>query len=226
MRRTHLGVQAAFILSLVAFVSWPQFRPVHPQSIWRYAPNAVVEAETQDAARFAGDPAAAARASFAQNQTSYADATAGRSQGPQYYPTAAVAAAGGRLNALVGLARTSLNVPIPFARVLLRNIRTGQVFAQAVANKDGQFSFVDLDTSAYIVELLGPDGSVVATSSLVSLARGDVGQTVVRAPAAAQTIAATLGNRLTASAAQATTVAAGNDVTRTTTAESTPLSPR
>ena len=48
MRRTHLGVQAAIVLTMVAFVSWPEFRPVRAQSVWRYAPDAVLLARTQD----------------------------------------------------------------------------------------------------------------------------------------------------------------------------------
>ena len=52
MRRTHLGVQAAIVLTMVAFVSWPEFRPVRAQSVWRYAPDAVLLARTQDAERF------------------------------------------------------------------------------------------------------------------------------------------------------------------------------
>ena len=61
MRRTHLGVQIAIVLAMVAFVSWPQFRPVRAQSVWRYAPAAVLQARTLDAARYAGDVSGAGR---------------------------------------------------------------------------------------------------------------------------------------------------------------------
>jgi len=127
-----------------------------------------------------------------------------------------VAALGGRLNALVGLARTSLNMPIPYARVLLRNIRTGRVESRATANDEGRFSFLDVDASAYIVELLGSDGSVVATSEMVALARGDVRQTMVRMAAPASNVAAAFGNSLTGTLSQTANIAASNDVTRTT----------
>ena len=48
MKRTHLGVQAAIVLTMVALVSWPEFRPVRAQSVWRYVPSAVVQARTSD----------------------------------------------------------------------------------------------------------------------------------------------------------------------------------
>jgi hypothetical protein len=230
MRRTHLGVQAAIVLTMVAFVSWPQFRPVRAQSVWRYAPNAVLQAQTNDAARFAGDRASANGRPLmgvddAAFRTATQNAMAGQN-GPAYYTSAAVAAVGGKLNALLGFARTSLNVPIPYARVVLRNIRTGQVLARTTADGQGQFSFLDLETNSYVVELLGADGSVVAASPLVSMARGEVRQTQLRAAAAAATVAASFGNTLSPTIQQATTVATSNDVTRTTPTATTQESPR
>lgn len=227
MRRTHLGVQAAIVLTMVSFVSWPQFRPVRAQSVWRYAPQAVLEARTNDAARFAGD--ATARRGMALNQTALTTRQTTQNPfgtAPAFFTPSDVAAAGGKVNALVGSARTSLNMPIPYARVLLRNIRTGLVLAQTVANQDGSFSFLDLDSSAYIVELVGADGSVVATSQMVTMARGAMQQTVVRSAAAASAINAAVGNTLGPTAPQATTVASGSDVTRTSPAQTTAISPR
>src|SRR5258705_7024518 len=55
MKRTHLAVQAAIVLTMVASVSWPQFQPVRAQSVWRYVPAAILQAKTTDAARFTGD---------------------------------------------------------------------------------------------------------------------------------------------------------------------------
>ena len=227
MRRTHLGIQAAIVLIMVTFVSWPQFRPVRAQSVWRYAPAAVLEARTKEAARFAGDRAAAGAAAgrpiMGVDQAAFTGATtiaqnplAQVQNGPLFYTPAEVASLGGKLNALVGIARTSLNVPIPYAQVVLRNIRTGQVLGRATANQQGQFSFLDLDSNVYVVELLGPDGSVVAASPMVSLARGDVRQTEVRVAAAAATVVASLGSTTAPTLPQATTIAASNDVTRTT----------
>ena len=238
MKRTHLAVQAAIVVTMVASVSWPQFRPVRAQSaqsVWRYVPAAVLQAKTNDAARFTGDarPAAVRGGARLDNAafTTPMDTTArnpltDRQFDPSYFTPAAVAVLGGKVNALLGFARTSLNTPIPYARVVLRNIRTGQVHARTVANERGEFSFVDLEANAYVVELLGPDGSVVAASPLVSMARGDVRQAELRVAASAATVAASFGNTLDPTLQQATAVAASSDVTRTTTAQTTQESPR
>lgn len=233
MRRTHLGVQAAIVLIMVALVSWPEFRPVRAQSVWRYAPSAVLQARTDDAARFGGDSASAAaarRRSMAVSETAFttsaANAAANALKGPAFYAPPEVVGAGGKLNALLGIARTSLNMPIPYARLLLRNIRTGQVFARATANQDGQFSFLDLDANSYIIELLGADGAVVATSTTITMSRGELRQAEVRVASAASAVRASLGGTLAAMAPEATTVAASADVTRTTPTQTTGISPR
>lgn len=235
MKRTHLGVQAAIVLALVALVSWPQYRPLRAQTVWRYAPSAVQQARTDDAARYGADSPEAARRTMGVGPAAYTT-TAGAQQSPAassevertrpFFIPDAVAAAGGKLNALLGVARTSLNMPIPYARVVLRNIRTGQVQARSIANEQGRFSFLDLDASAYIVELIGTDGSVLASSAMVSVNRGDVRQTEVRAAASASTVTASFGDTLTSTLPQATTVASNSDVTRTTPALTTQESPR
>jgi len=236
MRRTHLAVQAAIVLTMVASVSWPQFRPVRTQaqSVWRYVPDAVLQAKTNDAARFTDGARAAGawagagldNATFTTLDTTARNPLATQQADPSYFTPAAVAVLGGKMNALLGFARTSMNTPIAYARVVLRNLRTGQIHARTVANERGEFSFVDLEANAYVVELLGPDGSVVAASPLVSMARGDVRQTELRVAASATTVTASFGNTLDPTLQQAAAVAASSDVTRTTTAQTTQESPR
>jgi hypothetical protein len=228
MKGRHLGVQTAIVLTMVAFVSWPQFRPIRAQSVWRYAPAAAQQARTDDAARYS-DPEAIRNSSAGVGQTArttYASSTQAQIDADKRaddlkaalssFTPLPVAALGGRTNALVGLARTSLNGAIPYAMVLLRNILTGQVRARATANDRGQFSFVDLDSNLYVVELLGPDGSVVATSPMVGLVRGEVRQIEVRVAAGMRTVAVAFGDTLIGTLPQTTKVAANNDVMRTT----------
>lgn len=222
MRRTHLGVQAAIVLTMVTLVSWPQFRPVRSQSVWRFVPQSVLEARANDAARFAGRPV---RGGNGVDQTAPTQRGAAQNAALGYVP-APVAALGGRVNALVGRARTSLNAPIPFARVLLRNVLTGQVILQTTADRYGDFQFLDLDATAYIVELLGADGSVVATSTMTTMARGEVRQTEVRVAAASAAVRAAVGYMLMPTSVQVTTVASSADVTRTTATQTTQISPR
>ena len=232
MKRTLLGVQAVIVTAMVASVSWPQFRPVRVQSVWRYAPVAVLQAQTLDAARFAGDAVRSRPSAILGNAAFTTPVPAAENPAVKtpadvsYLTPAAVAVLGGKTNALLGFARTSLNTPIPYARVVLRNIRTGEVFARTTANQRGEFSFVDVESSSYVVELLGADGSVVAASPLVTMGRFEVQQTALRVAAGAGAVTASLGNTLAPTLQQATAVANSNDVTRTTSMQTTQESPR
>jgi hypothetical protein len=230
MNRTYLAlaIQASIVLTMVTFVSWPEVRPARQQSVWRYAPTAVLQARKADAARFSDDATMHLdQVVFDKAPTYQAPVGAGElDRTSPFMPPLSVAALGGRVNALVGYARTSLNAPIPYARVVLRNIATGEILARGVANDQGRFTFLDLDANAYVVELLGPDGSVIATSSMLTLGRGDLLQTEIRTAASARTVAASFGGVMTGTLAQANTVAANSDVTRTTPTLTTQESPR
>ena len=224
MRRTHLGVQAAIVLTMVTLVSWPQFRPVRAQSVWRFVPQSVLEARANDAARFAGQPVRRQRSGIDESTfTPIGGASA--QNAPVAFAATPGAAPGARGNALVGSARTSLNAPIPYARVVLRNVRTGQVITQTIADADGQFQFLDLDPIAYIVELLAADGSVMAASTMTAGVRGQGQQTPqLRVAAASAAVRAAVGNTLEPSSTQVTTAATSTDVTRTTTSAATTVS--
>lgn len=87
---------------------------------------------------------------------------------------------GTNLNAIVGRARTLTNQPVPYGRVVLRNTSTGLIEARATADQDGRFTFVDVIPSSYVVELVGADGSVIASSELVSIGEGDRRQATIR----------------------------------------------
>jgi hypothetical protein len=222
MKPTLLGVQAAIVLTLVGLVSWPEFRPARVRSVWRYASTAMLEARTTDAARFAGE-GVPARPAMRLDEAAFTAPTG--PSNPAYYVTPSVMAAGGKVNALLGVARTSLNASIPYARLVLRNIRTGEALAETVANEEGQFTFLDVEANTYIVELLSTDGAVVATSTMVTMTRGELRLTEVRVAAAATAVKAALGDTLAPTAPQATRVASGNNVTRTTPSQATAVSP-
>lgn len=239
MKLTHLGIQTAIVLMMVALVSWPQFRPVRAQSVWRY-PGTAQKTLADDAARYGAD-GVLMRTSLTAGQNSYGTAVSGSADAQMggqrkslygldgktsFYTPTGVSALGGRLNALTGLARTSLNAPIAYAKLLLRDIRTGQVMGRVTANERGEFTFLDLNSSSYIVELLGTDGSVVAASPMVSMGLGDIRQTNVNAGASATSLNASFGNSLDSSMPQLTTVATNYDVTRTTPALSSEITSR
>jgi hypothetical protein len=226
MRGIHLAVQTAIVLATVSLVSWPEFRPsAHVQRMWSYSPSLAYASGAENGAMYDEGgmirPASLLIGSRDLTQSSRTSTdSAGRARASAtdaaFIPQA-VAVRGGRVNALVGMARTSVNVPIPHAKLLLRNIRTGQVQARTAADEQGQFTFLDLDGNTYIVELLGADGAVMAASEVVALTRGEVRLTQVRAAASASTVAASFGSALAATMPQATEVALASGVTRTTT---------
>src|SRR5690242_9195190 len=154
MKRTHVGIQAIIVLAMVSFVSWPQFRPVRAHSIWRYAPAAVIEARTIDAARYAGATGPSSRRPFIDERSSSStqfvptvQSSVAAGDARTEFTRGTIAALGGTDNALVGLAQNSLNASIPHARVVLRDIRTGEALQQTTADELGQFWFVDLAAS-------------------------------------------------------------------------------
>jgi len=146
------------------------------------------------------------------------DALAANDQRLAFTP-GAIAAFGGRDNALVGLAQNSLNAVIPRARVVLRDIRTGEALQQTTADELGQFSFIDLVPGDYVVELLGPDGSVAAASEVLTTSKGGLLRTVVRVAAATTVVAAVLSMGLLPSLPEVNALATNSDVTRTTTTQ-------
>ena len=203
------------VFTAIALVSWPDFQTMRPASVWRYGPETLLAMETQafdpsqlgDPARTARPGTGGARFSAGAGGTSLGEGRGGDGATGRrmFVVPLEVLEAGGSINAVMGRARTSLNTPIPFARLLLRNIRTGAIEARATANEEGRYSFLDVEASAYVVELLGADGSVIASSEMVAMAVGDVRETTVRVSANALASAAAFGGRLTGLIAESPT---------------------
>jgi hypothetical protein len=192
---------------------------VRAQTIWRYSPEAALEARTADAARYTSAPAASSRRVSIDPSPTPPSPTPLAVNVEQFgFTPGPIAVLGGRNNALIGLAQNSLNAVIPRARVVLRDIRTGEALQQATADDLGQFSFVDIAPSDYIVELLGQDGSVVGASEVVTTSKSGLLRTVVRVAAAATAVVAVL-RELSPTLPQVNTLATGSDVTRTTTTQ-------
>ena len=165
MKRTHLAIQLAIVLTATASVGWPQFRPVrrvracgstHPMHRDRRrrtssrAPTAIPLAKPLSVL--------AARLTGPRSRSHNPGPSPGVAEGlaRKYNTPIAVAAVGGKFNALVGVAQTSLNMPIPYARVVARNIHTGRIEARATANDVGRFSFLDLDPELLRRRTAGP----------------------------------------------------------------------
>jgi len=85
-----------------------------------------------------------------------------------------------RATAVMGAAWTMNNQPIPAARVQLRNVVTGKIAGTAVADNAGRFSFTNIETGSYVVELVGANGKTLTVGHPFVIAAGETVATFVR----------------------------------------------
>lgn len=189
MTPARFGFQAFVVLVLAALVSWPQHRDLRAGSAWYAAGRPVTSGRDnnsgnrKDGRRYligygsASEYTLGADAAAALRRKLYENDIEGRRR-----PTPdGVIALGGKINGIVGFARTSVGGAIPFARVLLRNVSTGNVEARGVADEHGRFAFLDLIPSGYVIEMLDPDGAIIATSEVIPIGINELREATVRA---------------------------------------------
>jgi len=99
------------------------------------------------------------------------------------------------------------NSPLPAAKVRLRNLETGRVEGSTVTTEIGQFIFSDIVGGAYVVELVGESGSVMAVGQGFRVETGETVATFVRLPARRSWFAGAFSN--TAAAVIAAASSAG-----------------
>jgi hypothetical protein len=81
---------------------------------------------------------------------------------------------------LVGAVWTRGNEPVPDALVRLRNVVTARIERMVRADSTGRFEFRDLEGGQYLVEVVDPDGKVLAVGHPLSLAPGETAAIFVR----------------------------------------------
>jgi hypothetical protein len=186
MNNAKFRLELAAVTALVIIAGWPQLRPFTEVTVWASRANAPrPELVTRDARVRAAQANLAGRANRTTRST----------VGPRAIDEPSdLTSAGARLNAIVGRARTLTNQPVPYGRMVLRNIRSGLVEARTTADEEGRFSFIDAPQSGYLIELVGADGTVIASSDLIGLNNGDFRRTVIRV-AANSTVRAIFGSK-------------------------------
>jgi hypothetical protein len=85
-----------------------------------------------------------------------------------------------RGTAILGNAWTANNNPIPRARLRLRNVASGKVAAVTLADEAGRFSFTNIESGSYVVELVNDAAAVLALGHVFSIAPGETVATFVR----------------------------------------------
>jgi hypothetical protein len=107
-----------------------------------------------------------------------------------------------------GSARTSTDMPMVGATVRLRDARRGHIVASAVTDKTGAYAFQSLDPGTYIVELLGPDQTVITASQLINVNAGETVAAAVKLPFKIPPFGGVLGHSAASAAVIAATAAA------------------
>ena len=121
-------------------------------------------------------------------------------------------------------ALSAANSPLPRWIIRLRDARYGRVVATNLTDEQGSFTFRDVDPGSYIIELIGGDQTVRATSALLAVDAGASVFAVVRLPTQQTAIAGLFGVALAQAAALAMATAGSAKVPAVT--PTTAVSPR
>jgi len=117
----------------------------------------------------------------------------------------------GVLTTIRGNALDSMGGPLVEAPIRLRDARSGHIIDAQKTDKTGVFEFRGVDPGSYIVEILGPDSTVLAASQLLNVDSGDSASAVVKLPFRIPPFAGVLGHS-TQSAALVTAAAGASQV--------------
>jgi len=121
-------------------------------------------------------------------------------------------------------ALSAANSPLVHWTVRLRDARYGRRLAMNLTDEAGSFTFRDVDPGSYIIELIGGDQTIRATSALLAVDAGASVFAVVRLPTQPGVIAAVFGAALASAAALTMALAGSANVPPVQ--PTTPVSPR
>jgi hypothetical protein len=96
-----------------------------------------------------------------------------------------------------GAASRGDNAPIPHAKLRLRDVSSGKIRAMTIANDMGQFVFSNVESGAYIVELISETGKILTIGQTVNVRAGETVATFVRLGAKVPWFSGFFGNAAT-----------------------------
>src|SRR5437016_5451426 len=105
-----------------------------------------------------------------------------------------------RGTSILGNAWTSDNIPIKNAHLRLRNVTTGRIEANTIANEAGQFTFANIEGGAYVVEMVNDAGRLLTVGHVFNIAPGETVGTFVRLGTKVPWFTGFFGNTATAAA--------------------------
>jgi len=86
------------------------------------------------------------------------------------------------LGMIQGNALDSTNRQLANVMVRLRDVRNGRIIGSQVTDHVGLFTFKDLDRGSYVVELMGEDETILATSEVIDIDAGGAAAAIVKLP--------------------------------------------
>jgi hypothetical protein len=107
-----------------------------------------------------------------------------------------------------GNALNSTNGVLPDRVVRLRDIRFGRVVGTTITDKSGLFEFGGIEPGTYVVELLGNDQTILATSQVLVIDAGQTISAVVKLPFSAAPFGGLFGHTAASAAVVAAAAAA------------------
>jgi len=122
-----------------------------------------------------------------------------------------------------GNALNSTNGALADGTVRLRDARLGRVVDITTTDKSGLFAFRSVDPGSYIVELIGPDQTILAASQILNVNAGEAVSAIVKLPFRIPPFAGVLGHSVgQAVVVTATAAASGVLATAVTTSDISP----
>lgn len=83
---------------------------------------------------------------------------------------------------VIGTVTDITRTPVAYARLVLRDLVSGNVEQEGTSNDKGEYEFSVLDPSTYVVEMISLAGNVVAVSNAGAIGRAETLQTTVQLP--------------------------------------------
>jgi Carboxypeptidase regulatory-like domain len=135
-------------------------------------------------------------------------------------PPSALATVSGRV-------LSAFNHAVPDAPVRLRDPQNGRVVDTQITDKSGSFAFRPIDGGTYIIEVLGENHSVLATSPLLAVDPGTTLSVIIKLPADKPLLALIMGHSTATAILVASAAASAGVLIKTATGQdASPTRPR
>lgn len=116
----------------------------------------------------------------------------------------------GIFTTIQGNALNATNGSLPGSIVRLRDVRVGRIVDSQLTDRAGLFAFRTVDPGSYIVEIVGNNAAVMATSQVLSVNAGEAVSTIVKMPFRIPPFAGLVGQSTQTAASQTVVAAAAS----------------